>query len=196
MYGDWWWYATQGGLVDFLQCSQLSGLIPRPPKGHATEAGESGFYSIFVDKRKACRPPTRLGSCTCCNFLSHHSFSNCISWPSQACQAMPAQSQGDGSKSGHNAAYASAESSLQSSEKHDGCSGGWAQGQDAQRVKDFLMEHTPHVVAVGGGGLEARQLKTDLDAIRDSILETNARVMTGQETGVPSGPLSAYGGVL
>lgn len=55
------------------------------------------------------------------------------------------------------------------------------------------MEHTPHVVAVGGGGLEARQLKTDLDAIRDSILETNARVMTGQETGMPPGYMYGHG---
>jgi hypothetical protein len=65
-----------------------------------------------------------------------------------------------------------------------------SQGQDAQRVKDFLMEHTPHVVAVGAGSLEARQLKSDLDSIRDSILETNARVMTGQETGTRINSLS------
>lgn len=45
------------------------------------------------------------------------------------------------------------------------------------------MEHTPHVVAVGAGSLEARQLKADLDAIRDSILEHHARIMTAQETG-------------
>lgn len=57
------------------------------------------------------------------------------------------------------------------------------QGKDAERVKAFLVEHTPHVVAVGAGGLEARQLKADLDTIRDSILEHHARVMTAQETG-------------
>ena len=43
----------QGGLVDLLLCSQLSGHIPRPPKGGAAaEAGEGGFYSIFTDPRK------------------------------------------------------------------------------------------------------------------------------------------------
>lgn len=45
----------QGGLVDFLQCSQLSGQIPRPPKrGMAAEA-EENFYNIMIDKRKVCR---------------------------------------------------------------------------------------------------------------------------------------------
>jgi len=38
--------------VDLLQCSQLSGHIPRPPKGAAVEAGAAGFYSIFTDPRK------------------------------------------------------------------------------------------------------------------------------------------------
>lgn len=42
----------QGGLVDLLLCSQLSGHIPRPPKGSAVEAGAAGFYSIFTDPRK------------------------------------------------------------------------------------------------------------------------------------------------
>lgn len=47
---------VQGGLVDFLQCSQLSGQIPRPPKrGMAAEAGEENFYSIMIDKRKVRR---------------------------------------------------------------------------------------------------------------------------------------------
>lgn len=39
------------------------------------------------------------------------------------------------------------------------------------------------MVAVGGGGLEAKQLKADLEAIRDSILDSHAKVMTAQETG-------------
>ena len=39
--------------MDLLLCSQLSGHIPRPPKGGAAaEAGEGGFYSIFTDPRK------------------------------------------------------------------------------------------------------------------------------------------------
>jgi hypothetical protein len=33
------------------------------------------------------------------------------------------------------------------------------QGKDAERIREFLMEHRPHVVAVGATGLEARQLK-------------------------------------
>ena len=40
--------------MDFLQCSQLSGKIPRPPKrGMAADAGAEDFYTIFIDKRKA-----------------------------------------------------------------------------------------------------------------------------------------------
>lgn len=33
------------------------------------------------------------------------------------------------------------------------------QGKDAERIREFLLEHRPHVVAVGAAGLEARQLK-------------------------------------
>ena len=39
--------------MDLLACSQMSGHIPRPPKGVAVEAGAEGFYSIFTDPRKA-----------------------------------------------------------------------------------------------------------------------------------------------
>ena len=38
------------------------------------------------------------------------------------------------------------------------------QGKDAERIREFLLEHRPHVVAVGAAGLEARQLKVYLPA--------------------------------
>jgi hypothetical protein len=40
--------------VDLLLCSQLSGHIPRPPKGGAAAEATEGFYSIFTDPRKVC----------------------------------------------------------------------------------------------------------------------------------------------
>jgi hypothetical protein len=38
------------------------------------------------------------------------------------------------------------------------------QGKDAERIREFLMEHRPHIVAVGATGLEARQLKVPIIA--------------------------------
>jgi hypothetical protein len=61
----------QGGLVDLLLCSQLSGHIPRPPKGGAAAEATEGFYSIFTDPRKVCYLMclllTCIGDCTVCD---------------------------------------------------------------------------------------------------------------------------------
>ena len=73
--------ALQGGLVDLLLCSQLSGHIPRPPKGGAAaEAGEGGFYSIFTDPRKVGVHRHRSASLLCrlCRCNGEHAVA--VSW--------------------------------------------------------------------------------------------------------------------
>lgn len=47
-----------------------------------------------------------------------------------------------------------------------------AQKRDAERIRDFILEHKPHVLLVGGANMACRQLKADLTAVRDYILET------------------------
>jgi transcription elongation factor SPT6 len=59
------------------------------------------------------------------------------------------------------------------------------QSRDAERIRDFILEHAPHVVLVGAAGLECRQLKEDLDSIRDHILMEMPRFMTTSDTGKP-----------
>ena len=49
------------------------------------------------------------------------------------------------------------------------------QSQDAGRIHDFLMEHKPHVIAVGGANLHCRQLLSDLKSIRDNFLSEHPR---------------------
>ena len=47
-----------------------------------------------------------------------------------------------------------------------------AQKRDAERIRDFILEHKPHVLLVGGANMACRQLKAELTAVRDYILET------------------------
>eukprot|EP00803_Ostreobium_quekettii_P005930 evm.model.scf_2055.3 EVM.evm.TU.scf_2055.3 scf_2055:9429-23821(-) len=47
--------------------------------------------------------------------------------------------------------------------------------KDAGRIHDFLMEHKPHVIAVGGANLHCRQLLDDLKSIRDNFLSEHPR---------------------
>lgn len=49
--------------------------------------------------------------------------------------------------------------------------------EDAQRVREFLMEHKPHVVVVGAAHMACRQLVTDLELIRDHFLTEHSRFM-------------------
>lgn len=51
------------------------------------------------------------------------------------------------------------------------------QAQDAAQVRDFLMEHKPHVIAVGATNLSCRQLLADMKSIRDHFLSEHARFM-------------------
>ena len=60
---------------------------------------------------------------------------------------------------------------------------GALQAKDAERIRDFILEHSPHVVLVGASGMECRQLKEDLDSIRDHILMNMPRFLTTSDTG-------------
>lgn len=57
------------------------------------------------------------------------------------------------------------------------------QSKDAQRIRDFILEHRPHVVMVGATNLHCKQLHADLAHIRDHILEHNPQWLTRSETG-------------
>jgi len=49
--------------------------------------------------------------------------------------------------------------------------------EDAQQIREFLMEHKPHVVVVGGSSLACRQLVKELELIRDHFLTEHSRFM-------------------
>jgi len=55
--------------------------------------------------------------------------------------------------------------------------------RDANRVRDFITQHQPHVIIVGASGLDSWQLKVDMEDIRNDILEHNPEFMTRMETG-------------
>ena len=52
------------------------------------------------------------------------------------------------------------------------------QARDAARIRDFILEHRPHVILVGGANLNCRQLLAELIVIRDNILETQPKFFT------------------
>ena len=49
--------------------------------------------------------------------------------------------------------------------------------EDAQRIREFLMEHKPNVVVVGGAHMICRKLVEDLEVIRDHFLTEHSRFM-------------------
>uniref|UniRef100_A0A061RB87 Transcription elongation factor SPT6 n=1 Tax=Tetraselmis sp. GSL018 TaxID=582737 RepID=A0A061RB87_9CHLO len=55
--------------------------------------------------------------------------------------------------------------------------------RDAHRMRDFIMQHEPHVIIVGASGLDSWQLKADMETIRDNILEHDPEFMTRMDTG-------------
>ncbi|KAK9828928.1 hypothetical protein WJX72_002842 [[Myrmecia] bisecta] len=55
--------------------------------------------------------------------------------------------------------------------------------KDAERVRDFIMAHSPHVLLVGSGSMHAKMLKEDMDRIRDHILEFQPKFLARCETG-------------
>ena len=52
------------------------------------------------------------------------------------------------------------------------------QTRDAERIRDFILEHKPHALLVGGANMACRQLKAELTAVRDYILETMPHFFT------------------
>ena len=54
------------------------------------------------------------------------------------------------------------------------------QAKDAARIRDFILEHRPHVILVGGANLNCRQLLAELTVIRDHILETQPKFFTSR----------------
>ena len=58
-----------------------------------------------------------------------------------------------------------------------------AQARDAARVREFVLEHKPHVILVGGANLWCRALREDLGRVRDHILDTMPRALTRSDTG-------------
>lgn len=57
------------------------------------------------------------------------------------------------------------------------------QVKDAERIKDFILKHSPHVLLVGATNMHCRQLQVDLIDVRDNILEHNPQFLTRSETG-------------
>lgn len=55
--------------------------------------------------------------------------------------------------------------------------------KDAQRLLQFIKTHQPHVVVVGAGSPDCRQLMADVVAVRDHILVHEPQVLASIETG-------------
>ena len=45
-----------------------------------------------------------------------------------------------------------------------------AQSKDAERIRDFLVQHTPHKIFLGGACMQCVQLYEDLQKVRASIM--------------------------
>ncbi len=54
------------------------------------------------------------------------------------------------------------------------------QSKDADRIREFLLEHKPHAVLVAAANMKSKVLKEDLDRVRDHILEHMPQVRIGQ----------------
>lgn len=58
-----------------------------------------------------------------------------------------------------------------------------AQSKDAERVRDFLVQHTPHKIFVGASCMQCGQLYEDLQKVFDHILDRMPSALTRMETG-------------
>lgn len=58
-----------------------------------------------------------------------------------------------------------------------------AQRTDAERVRDFLVQHTPHKIFLGGACMRCVQLYEDLKQVLDHILDKMPALFTRMETG-------------
>ena len=58
-----------------------------------------------------------------------------------------------------------------------------AQRKDAERVRDFLVQHTPHKIFLGGSCMRCVQLYEDLKQVLDHILDKMPTLFTRMETG-------------
>jgi len=58
-----------------------------------------------------------------------------------------------------------------------------AQSKDAERIRDFLVQHTPHKIFVGGSCMQCTQLYEDLDKVLEDILGNMPSAFTRSETG-------------
>lgn len=58
-----------------------------------------------------------------------------------------------------------------------------AQRKDAERVRDFLVQHTPHKIFLGGSCMRCVQLYEDLKQVLDHILDKMPSLFTRMETG-------------
>ena len=76
----------------------------------------------------------------------------------------------------------------QSSHSHLLCA---SQKMDAQRIRDFILQHSPHVVLIGSSVPEAEQLKVDIQQISDKIMEITPEFLTRSDTGGPVYPTTS-----
>ncbi|CAL8470742.1 g10284 [Coccomyxa elongata] len=58
-----------------------------------------------------------------------------------------------------------------------------SKAKDVERIKDFILKHSPHVLLVGATNMHCRQLQDDLAKVRDNILEHHPQFLTRSETG-------------
>ena len=57
------------------------------------------------------------------------------------------------------------------------------QSKDAERIRDFLVQHTPHKIFLGGACMQCVQLYEDLQKVLDHILDRMPSAFTRTETG-------------
>lgn len=50
-------------------------------------------------------------------------------------------------------------------------------------MRDFIVQHEPHVIVVGASGLDSWQLKEDMKAVYDNLLDENAQFISDLEAG-------------
>eukprot|EP00873_Tetraselmis_striata_P037857 jgi/Tetstr1/458121/TSEL_044613.t1 len=55
--------------------------------------------------------------------------------------------------------------------------------RDANRVRDFIVQHEPHVIVIGASGLDSWQLKQDMKAVYDVMMDENAQFISDLEAG-------------
>lgn len=57
------------------------------------------------------------------------------------------------------------------------------QSKDAERIRDFLVQHTPHKIFLGGACMQCVQLYEDLQKVLDHMLDRMPSAFTRTETG-------------